>query len=376
MENKHTVPHNIMDVEFKLFGSLTIRQFSWLAGTFVTSLMLYFSGIPAIVSYFLIAIAMMLGLGLAFLRVNEQPFSVWFGNYLKSLFGSQRKVYRKQGHTPKVLAEDYKSNTQKQANKQGIIKKDLASFQQVGAGSIRPASTDENEEVPDLLDSKRAQALDSYFSRLVSDNLGQYGLAAKEEEPAQQKAAKQESAPVDPAQSVQVQQAPAEQERTQQEPAQQAPAQQQPAQQEPTQQEQPAQAVDQSGKAAQAQATPQQQPTQKPSQQHSGEEESAPVPKLQIHKKLRPNQIAGFVVDAQDQPQKKAQIFIKSDSGELLRSTYSDVNGKFIFPSPLESGNYKIEVTAENLIFPEFFLQLSGELVPMYKYPAKEGVNN
>ncbi len=103
---QHAVPENIMDVEFKLFGSLTAKQFGYIIGGGLTGIFLYyfFKSLGVTFLGWLFAIlSIILGVSLALVRINDQPFEVWLGNFLSAMFTSQRRVWRKDKKVPKSL---------------------------------------------------------------------------------------------------------------------------------------------------------------------------------------------------------------------------------------------------------------------------------
>lgn len=97
-----------MDVEFKLFGSLTVKQFVGLAMWFFFAFVVYIMGLPPIIGYPLIGIFIFLGIAFAFIKVNDQPFSKWLGNFLAAMFSPQRKIWKKSNKVPKSFTTDYR----------------------------------------------------------------------------------------------------------------------------------------------------------------------------------------------------------------------------------------------------------------------------
>lgn len=103
---RHPVPQNIMDVEFKLFGALTIKQFAYAAGGFVVALLFYFSGFPDLVKWIFIGISILGGLFLSVMKINGQPSTVWVSNFVLSMFEPQERLWRKTPVIPDILKED------------------------------------------------------------------------------------------------------------------------------------------------------------------------------------------------------------------------------------------------------------------------------
>jgi len=102
---RHSVPQNIMDVQFKLFGAFNMKQFGFLAGGFVVSLIIYFLRMPALLKIILIGISASMGLVLAIVKINGQASEVFIKNYIIALFNSQERIWKKTESTPDVLKD-------------------------------------------------------------------------------------------------------------------------------------------------------------------------------------------------------------------------------------------------------------------------------
>jgi hypothetical protein len=88
-----------MDVEFKLFGSLTAKQFGYILGGGVLALLSYFTFKALgsmLLAWIFVFLCVMLGLSLALIRINDQPFEVWLGNFFAAMFTSQKRVWKKE----------------------------------------------------------------------------------------------------------------------------------------------------------------------------------------------------------------------------------------------------------------------------------------
>lgn len=408
---KHAVPQNIMDVEFKLFGGLTVRQFGYIAVSFIVALILYFAGggITRLVTIPIIVFVVITGLALAFLRVNDQPFSVWFGNFIKSLFGSQRRVYHKTNKQAAVLSKSVAGTAVKAVkDTDPLIKRKLDSRENLGQKLNANQSENEPSEVKDdgvedILAPDKASVLDIYFNKVVGDNLGQYNLKPSGQTMASAQMVQGNTVPISGAvQSTMKVQSnvavrPISNAAAVQETIMRTPGNAQPPSQSGTRPAQPA-AMQTAGEATTGTAIelatktresgadttePAAQPVQaiatlvqnnepriKEAAEIKADEEEKGAPSLKILNQLRPNQIAGFICDANSEPVARALVLVKNEKGEPLRSVYSDINGKFIVPTVLADGNYVLEVQATNYRFPEFQVELKGELLPMYRYLA------
>lgn len=102
---QHPVPQNIMDVEFKLIGELTMRQFSYLL---IFGLASYVS-LNKIPGLFRVPSAMFFGLlalGLAFIPVGERGLDEWIVNFYKSINSPTQRKWLKEPQLPTAFLYD------------------------------------------------------------------------------------------------------------------------------------------------------------------------------------------------------------------------------------------------------------------------------
>ncbi|MBX4210848.1 PrgI family protein [Candidatus Parcubacteria bacterium] len=90
-----------IEVEDKIFGPLTFKQFVYLAGAAGLCFIVYFF-LPHFVAFILFAPIVALSLALAFYKVNNKPFI----NMLESMFqygtGSKLYIWKKEERTPEA----------------------------------------------------------------------------------------------------------------------------------------------------------------------------------------------------------------------------------------------------------------------------------
>lgn len=90
---KYQVPQFI-DVEDKIFGPLTFKQFVYLAGGAGLAFALY-SVLPLFVAIILIVPVALLAVALAFYKVNNKPFIFVLGSAIKYLAGTKLYIWKK-----------------------------------------------------------------------------------------------------------------------------------------------------------------------------------------------------------------------------------------------------------------------------------------
>lgn len=146
---RHAVPQNIMEVEFKLFGALTVRQFAYLAGGLLGGLLIYFLPFPALLRFALIIISVILGFFLSLVKINGQYSSVWLANFIVAMFTSQERVWKKTGIQPDVFHEEVKKKkeaTLEKVKKEGRIKASIAPLSRFEV-NVQPTEADRAEEL-------------------------------------------------------------------------------------------------------------------------------------------------------------------------------------------------------------------------------------
>jgi hypothetical protein len=100
---QYQVPQFI-EVEDKIFGPLTVKQFLYLAGAGGICL-IFFSLLPFYIFLALSIPVVAFGTALAFFKVNEQPFVVALENGLKYFFGTKLYLWKQRAHESPKTAE-------------------------------------------------------------------------------------------------------------------------------------------------------------------------------------------------------------------------------------------------------------------------------
>jgi len=146
-----------MDVEFKLFGSLTIRQFMSLVGAVIIAGLIYIIatplGVPGIVFWPIVGFILAIGFAMAFMTINGQPFARWFRNFVFAIFSSQKYVWQKSPQPPQALTQNVPKMSPK-SDKQ--ISKELGIMPLVEVMSEKNVELDEDEK-------KDLSRIDRYF---------------------------------------------------------------------------------------------------------------------------------------------------------------------------------------------------------------------
>lgn len=146
---RHAVPQNIMEVEFKLFGSLTVKQFAYLAGGLMVGLSVYFLPFPIALRFVLIVISVVLGLFLSLVKINGQYSSIWLSNFIVAMFTSQERVWKKTGVVPDIFKEEVKRTKEEavaKVTKSGRLKATVTPYSRFET-KVESTKADREEEL-------------------------------------------------------------------------------------------------------------------------------------------------------------------------------------------------------------------------------------
>jgi len=136
---QHPVPQHIADFKFKLFGSLTARQFFTMLVPLSLAALIYFSPLPSIISFPLAFIIGGLGIFIAVVPFNGQPFDKWVVSFIKAIMSPTQRIWVKEKKVPDFL-------------------------------SIIIARPQAESHIPEELTSQKKQRLKSYLKTLPSEN--------------------------------------------------------------------------------------------------------------------------------------------------------------------------------------------------------------
>jgi len=358
---RHPVPQNIMEVEFKLFGSLTIKQFGYLALGCLVAVLIYFSPVIDLIKYPLVAIAGIMGLFLAVGQINGITSTVWLSNFIVAMFSSQERVWKKMAVTPEVLKETL-IDTRKPQDDIGIVRK------------VNPAAllrdmplmpdVSESETAYDINLEDKLKSIDSHFNFLYRDLPNNYNAQIQQPvvTPTIPKPTQVQRKPVNTPPTVAVDK-------------------------------------DRLNLAGASQYHSQIYKQFEPSDYKQGPsivsnnlqpnlinqvmnekdmEENLGVNSINISHigVVQPvaqyvNLVKGLVVDKKQEPVSNALIYVKDANEILVRKAMTNAQGLFALTTPLQNGEYFIDVEARGCKFPRFKVLLDGKQLPGYKFTEK-----
>lgn len=100
---QHTVPRDIGSQEFKLVGSMTLRQFGFLASGFILAYALFLLPIYPIIKWPPLVMSILLGFAAAFMPIQERSLDQWFVAFIKAIIAPSQRVWRQAGLVPEFF---------------------------------------------------------------------------------------------------------------------------------------------------------------------------------------------------------------------------------------------------------------------------------
>jgi len=176
---QHPVPQNVIEVEFKLFGSFTLKQFSKILIGALIGTVVFILPLPGIIKIPISGLCFILGIGMAV----TPALGTWLSGFLKAMFVSPRYVWIRDVRPLDILrakeitvttAKDFKVGAAKKTSKVDIDKLDLRQIygsndkanltQQI----IQSTVTEENDS-----DLKPDKVSEDNFVRVYEDVFGE-----------------------------------------------------------------------------------------------------------------------------------------------------------------------------------------------------------
>ena len=103
---QHPIPQNVTGFQFKLIGDITLKQFGYVAGGLIMAyLSTKISLIPLLLRYPMSAVCALLGIGLAFVPIEERPLDRWLISFFKSMYAPTQYVWKKNNPPPEILLQ-------------------------------------------------------------------------------------------------------------------------------------------------------------------------------------------------------------------------------------------------------------------------------
>lgn len=110
---QHPIPQDVTGFQFRLIGSMTVKQFAYVAVGVVSAVIMYYLPFSGFLGFLMKAFFIPLlggsGFALAFLPIEGRPIDLMIGNFIRALFSPNQFVYHKEGRhlmsAPRVIAQ-------------------------------------------------------------------------------------------------------------------------------------------------------------------------------------------------------------------------------------------------------------------------------
>lgn len=110
MEN-HPIPQDVTGFQFKLIGTMTVKQFGYVASGVVMAVVLYYlpihSAFGILIKVLLIPFLGASGAIVAFVPIDGRPIDVMATNFMKAVFSPNQYIYHRQGRQLSFTAVTY-----------------------------------------------------------------------------------------------------------------------------------------------------------------------------------------------------------------------------------------------------------------------------
>ncbi len=97
---QHPVPQNVTTFQFRLIGDMTIKQFGYLCAGAILAFIAYKLPLPFIITWPLTGAFAFLGVGFAFIPIEERPMDVWVFSFFKSIYSPTQYIWSHESTTP------------------------------------------------------------------------------------------------------------------------------------------------------------------------------------------------------------------------------------------------------------------------------------
>lgn len=118
---QHAIPQNVSSYQFKLVGDMTLKQFFQVAGGILAGIIIYSLPLLGIIKIPLAFISILLGVGLAFLPLEERPLEKWIFAFFRAIYSPTIYSWKKSTSQKFFQDESPAESTQQDAALKGYL---------------------------------------------------------------------------------------------------------------------------------------------------------------------------------------------------------------------------------------------------------------
>jgi hypothetical protein len=132
--DQHPIPQDVTGFQFKLIGTMTVKQFGYVASGVIMAVILYYlpinSAIGILLKVILIPLLGSSGVIVAFVPIDGRPIDLMATNFAKAVFSPNQYVYHRQGRQLSFSSLSFaKAPTAKKAQEKAQTRSTMASKQ-------------------------------------------------------------------------------------------------------------------------------------------------------------------------------------------------------------------------------------------------------
>ncbi len=131
---QHAIPQNVSSYQFKLVGDMTLKQFFQIAGGILAGIIFYSAPLLGIIKWPLAILSVLLGIGLAFLPLEERPLERWIFAFFRAIYSPTIFSWQKTVTPPKFFQDETPASSTPQQDV--ALKNYLATSNQV-SGALK-----------------------------------------------------------------------------------------------------------------------------------------------------------------------------------------------------------------------------------------------
>jgi hypothetical protein len=330
---QHPVPQHISSYQFRLVGDMTVKQFGMLASGCITGLIIYASPLNTVIKWPLIIFSIFLGFALAFLPVQERPLDQWITAFIKAVFSPTQFIWKKKVEKPEIF---------KTSPRRKLVRRT----------STPPPDKEQLSEYLATLPTEARNVLDQQEEDFVKKAVNMFQLTKTPSvtpqptvTPPWPGVSQPTSPPVFKTQP-----------RHQTKPFEEKPK------------VKPKMAIPPKRKKV---ILPEEKPTPKKPAVEAKFSPELPFPEPPS----QPNTLVGMVLDKENKIIEGAIIEIRDKKGIPVRALKTNKLGQFRSVTPLDNGEYEMEIEKENYQFDVQKINLTGEIVKPLEIRAKGKIN-
>ena len=117
-EKQHSVPQNIMSVEFKIIGDMSMKQFAFIAIPACIGFIMFIAHVSNYITIPLTGIFLLLGVLIAFIPIDDRPLDEWITNFLITIKKPTQRIWMRESSTIPSVLDIPKSPTVSPSNKE------------------------------------------------------------------------------------------------------------------------------------------------------------------------------------------------------------------------------------------------------------------